>query len=185
MNAQPCKTRSAWNEPGHAHFLTYSCYQRLPLLTRDRTRHWIIEALENVRQCMDVALWAFVIMPEHVHVVLHPRRDQYEMKHILAALKRPVAVKARNFLLSINNLDWLNRLTVSYPSRRVFRFWQPGGGHDHNIFRTRTVSSVIDYVHANPVRRGLVNHPEDWVWSSARFWGGSDDVLLAMDHPRD
>jgi putative transposase len=68
----PRKTRIAWNEAGHAHFLTYSCFQRLPLLTRDRTRKWVIAAMEDLRQSLLVALWAYVIMPEHVHVLLYP-----------------------------------------------------------------------------------------------------------------
>lgn len=66
------KTRRAWDEPGHAHFLTYSCYQRLPLLSRDRTRRWVIEAMDRTRRKLDVHLWAYVIMPEHVHVLLRP-----------------------------------------------------------------------------------------------------------------
>ena len=80
---------------------------------------------------------------------------------------------------------WSCTLSVEYPSRRVFRFWQPGGGFDRNIFRERAVPAVIDYIHANPVRRGLVAQPTDWEWSSARFWQGWLDVPLRMDHPDD
>ena len=77
--------------------------------------------------------------------------------------------------------EWLDRLTVRYPSRTVFRFWQPGGGCDHNVWRERTVRDVADYIHANPVRRGLVEFPEEWTWSSAGFWAGEADVPIAMD----
>ena len=72
---------------------------------------------------------------------------------------------------------------MTYPSRRVFRFWQPGGGFDHNVFREKTLPAIIEYIHANPVRRGLVAQPTDWAWSSARFWEGSADVPLRMDDP--
>ena len=82
------KTRRSWNEPGHAHYLTYSCHRRLPLLSRDRVRRWVIEALDHTRQELDVALWAYVIMPEHVHVLLHPRAAHYEMRRILVALNK-------------------------------------------------------------------------------------------------
>jgi hypothetical protein len=74
MSSPVRKTRRTWNEPGHVHFLTYSCFRRLPLLTRDRTRRWVLESLDSARQSLDLALWAYVIMPEHVHVVLCPRR---------------------------------------------------------------------------------------------------------------
>ena len=177
------KTRQAWDEPGHAHFVTFSCYQRLPLLTRDRTRRWVIAAMQKTRQNLAVALWAYVIMPEHVHVLLYPLQAHYEMRRILAALKRPVSDAAREHLTQSGSTDWLERLSVNYPSRRVFRFWQPGGGYDQNVFREKTVPAVIEYIHANPVRREMVKNPTDWEWSSARFWDGCAEVPIRMDTP--
>ncbi|HUU98047.1 MAG TPA: hypothetical protein VM487_20120 [Phycisphaerae bacterium] len=77
------------------------------------------------------------------------------MRSILVALKRPVSDAARGYLEQMEDDKWLDRLSVEYPSRRVFRFWTPGGGFDHNVFREKTVPAVIDTIHANPVRRGL------------------------------
>jgi putative transposase len=185
VNPRPRKTRRSWNEPGHAHFLTFSCYRRWPLLTKDRSRRWVIESFQSVRRTQNVALWAYVIMPEHVHLLLCPRNDNYDMRRILAALKRPVAAAARAYLEENRDERWLRRLSTEYPSRRVFRFWQPGDGFDHNIFREKTIPAVIDYIHLNPIRRGLVDDPTNWIWSSARFWNGSYDVPIAMDHPFD
>jgi putative transposase len=161
MEARFTKTRRAWDEPGHAHFLTYSCYRRLPLLSRDRTRRWVVAALGATRAVLHVELWAYVIMPEHVHVLLYPQTAVYEMRRILARLKRPVSDAARDFLEETANDAWLARLTVNYPTRRVFRFWQPGGGFDRNIFREKTVPAIIEYIHQNPVRRGLVREATD------------------------
>ncbi len=180
---RPHKTRTAWNEARHAHLLTYSCVHRWPLLNKDRTRAWVVEAMDTVRRELGVALLAYVIMPEHVHLLLHPQRDNYEMRRILAALKRPVAGAAKAYLQDTGNVAWLRKLSVDYPSRQVFRFWQPGGGFDENIFHDRTLSTIIDYIHANPVRRGLVPGATNWAWSSARFWAGYDDVPLRMDVP--
>jgi putative transposase len=112
-----------------------------------------------------------------------PENAEYEMPRILVALKKPVSTAAHKYLAKSGNTRWLERLTVTYPSRRVFRFWQQGGGFDHNIFREKTVPAVIDYIHANPVRRRLVTTPTDWPWSSARFWAGSQDVPIRMDQP--
>ncbi len=183
MKNRPRKTRRSWDEPGHAHYLTYSCHRRLPLLSRDRVRRWVVDALERTRQELNVALWAYVVMPEHVHVLLHPRAPHYEMRRILAMLKQPVAKAARKWLEDNRQTTWLERLTVAYPSRKVFRFWQPGGGFDHNVFREKTVSAIVDYIHANPVRRKLVDEPTHWEWSSARFWEGDPKVPLQMDDP--
>ena len=105
------------------------------------------------------------------------------MRRILAALKRSVSQSAKTHLEHTGQTTWLRRLTKKYPTREVFRFWQPGGGFDHNIFKEKTVAAVIEYIHANPVRRGLVNDPMDWEWSSARFWDGHTKVPIRMDKP--
>ncbi len=177
------KTRRAYDLPGHTHFLTFSCFKRIPLLVSDRSRAWIVEALESARQSHNFELWAYVIMPEHVHVLIKPYDHKYEMRKILNAIKRPVSDAARNYLTETDNTEFLNRLTVNYPSRKVFRFWQPGGGFDRNLFKETTVLKAIEYIHANPIRRGLVKLPTDWTWSSAQFWAGEQDVPIRMDRP--
>ena len=183
MKKLPRKTRRAWNEPGHAHFLTYSCLHRIKLLNSDRSRGWVVQAMERLRHEQNVALWAYVIMPEHVHLLICPHDDEYQMRRILAVLKRPVSDAARDYLVRTGQTAWPKRLTVIYPSRKVFRFWQPGGGFDHNIFKEKTVPTVVDYIHENPVRRRLVDRPADWEWSSAEYWEGGSNVPIRMDHP--
>jgi putative transposase len=61
------------------------------------------------------------------------------------------------------------------------RFWQRGGGYDRNLVRDTTVHRTIDYIHANPVRRGLAVLPEDWPWSSAAWYAGQKDVPFVPD----
>lgn len=120
-------------------------------------------------------------MPEHVHVLLCPRLPDYEMRRILVALKRPVSDAAKAHLEQTGNQQWLDRLTVVSPTRRKFRFWQAGGGYDRNVMYDKSLEKMVEYIHANPVRRRLVDHPTDWSWSSARFWEGSSDVPIQMD----
>src|SRR3954454_24786902 len=105
------KLRKSINETGHAHELTFSCYKRLPLLSKDRTREWFIEALRRARSRWKFDLWAYVIMPEHSHVLLLPREDDYDISMIVKAIKQSVARKALDFL-RINSPDWLTRLAV-------------------------------------------------------------------------
>jgi REP-associated tyrosine transposase len=175
------KTRKSWNEIGHAHFLTYSCHQGLPSLNRDRSRQWVIDAMIDARERQKLDLLAYVIMPEHVHLLLFPNDPDYEMRYILNALKRPVSDAAKNHLIRTNQTHWIERLTVRYPSRHVFRFRRPGGGYDRNVFQQRKLSQLIEYIHANPVRRGLVDTPTEWRWSSAGFWEGETEVPIRMD----
>ena len=120
-------------------------------------------------------------MPEHVHVVLLPERSDYQMSQILESIKQGVARRALDFLKRTGS-PWLDRLTVRRPSGRVERhFWQPGGGYDRNIVTMSALVGSVHYLHANPVRRGLVAQPSDWNWSSARWYEGAEDVKLKMD----
>jgi putative transposase len=79
--------------PGHAHYLTFSCYQRRPLLAAERPRQWLLEALCAARSRIAFDLWAYVIMPEHVHLLVWPR-DGTPVSEILRHVKLPVAKRA-------------------------------------------------------------------------------------------
>ena len=139
--------------PGHAHELTFSCFHKLPLLNRDRTRRWFLEALDAARRRRNLALWAYVIMPEHAHVIVWPREPVYEVRLIRTALKIPVQRKALGFLRS-NAPGFLDRLRDEQPNGEVhYRFWQRGGGYDRNITDPATLRVMIEYIHNNPVRR--------------------------------
>jgi len=93
---------------------------------------------------------------------------------------KPVARKAIRHLKS-NAPEWLARVTVREGARLRHRFWQPGGGYDRNVTSTEALRTVIEYIHANPVRRGLVASAEDWEWSSARWYAALRPVKLEMD----
>jgi putative transposase len=176
------KTRRSYNIHGHARELTFSCYQRMPLLAYDRTRQWLVDALASARARLAFELWAYVIMPEHVHILLRPLSHAAEIAPILKGIKQPVARQATNHLRASNNRQWLERLKVCRPSGRVeYRFWQQGGGYDRNILTPKAARAAIEYIHNNPVRRGLVQSPTDWPWSSARWHCGCNETKLETD----
>ena len=173
--------RRSDNIPWHAHELTFTCFRGLPLLSSDRTRRWLVESLRLARRTHELDLWAYVIMPEHVHILLWPRRAQYEMAAILKTIKQSVSQRAMRYLRS-EAPHWLDRLAVARgPGRVEHRFWQAGGGYDRNMVEPATIALCIKYIHDNPIARGLVECATDWIWSSARWYDGSLDVPLAMD----
>src|SRR5262245_36490337 len=116
----------SYNIPGHGHELTFSCFHGLPLLSRDRTRHWFGNALAQARRSLRLLLWAYVIMPEHVHVLLCPQHAVYEIRLIRTALKSPVSRRALAWLHK-NAPEFLIRLKDEQPNGKVsYRFWQRG-----------------------------------------------------------
>ncbi|MCO6439144.1 MAG: transposase [Phycisphaerae bacterium] len=170
-----------YDNPGEAHALTFSCYRRQPFLRSDRACRWFLDALEVARGELGFEAWAYVIMPEHVHLIVFPGESEAKVSEILLAIKRPVARKA-NWFVSKSAPHIAVRMRDEGPSGRIqYRFWQRGGGYDRNLVRDATVYRTIDYIHANPVRRGLVEFPEDWKWSSAAQYAGSADVPFLAD----
>ncbi len=181
MTADHRKRVKSYNLPGHAHELTFSCFLRQPLLTKDRTRRWFVDALESARRRHQFDIWAYVIMPEHVHVLVWPKQAAYKISRIRTALKAPVHCKAIKYLRQYAPA-FLEKLQDRQPNGDVhYRFWQRGGGYDRNVVEPFTLLQMIEYIHNNPVRRGLVEQPTDWVWSSARFYAGQSNVPIRMD----
>ena len=175
------KSCRRYNDVGHAHSLTFSCFKRQPLLSKARTRHWLVRALDDARQALHFDLWAYVIMPEHCHALLWPREEEYSISQILFAIKMPVARLAMDWLKS-NAPERIQILRDEQPGGKVsYRFWQRGGGYDRNLTEPATIHRTIEYIHNNPVRRGLVQYAEDWPWSSAGFYAGQEDAKLRMD----
>jgi putative transposase len=174
------KRRVRYNEPGQPRELTFSCYCGYAFLHQDRTRQWLAEAIDAARRKYGFQIWAYVFMPEHVHLLVYPGDTAEHMSKFLQAVKEPVARQAIDHLKR-NAPSWLPRVTVREGQRVRLRFWQPGGGYDRNVTSIETLRAMIDYLHANPVRRGLVARAEEYEWSSARWYAGLRPVKLEMD----
>jgi putative transposase len=170
--------RPAVNEPGQAHELTFCCFRRYAFLKAERTCQWLAEAIDEARKELEFSLWAYVFMPEHVHLLVYPKRQQYDVRIFLQQIKEPVGRKAVKYL-RVHAPHWLPRITVKRGKRLERRFWQAGGGFDRNVVELETLLAMIEYIHANPVRRGLVSQAEEWKWSSAGWVEGKN--LLRPD----
>jgi len=159
-----------YHEPGDAHELSFSCYHRTALLTNDVWRGYLADSVENACRSHRFRLVAFVFMPEHVHLLVLPDVDSPDIGAFLAAVKRPCSASVKQDLVAAGS-RLLDKLTVlERPGKTVFRFWQEGPGYDRNLQHDDSVSSSIDYIHNNPVRRRLCREATDWLWSSARFY---------------
>jgi len=168
-----------YNDPWDAHELTFSCHQRRAFLSRDRTRSYFAEAVERARVMHAFDVWAYVIMPEHVHLLVWPRQEVYSISAILKSIKQSVSRRAIAWLRR-NHPAGLASLATGQRHCR-YRFWLAGGGYDRNIRAPRAIRKAIEYIHANPVERGLVERPEDWLWSSCREWDIEDPGPIGLD----
>ncbi len=168
-----------WDIIHDAHFLTFSCYQQRQFFKSDRTCRWFLEALDAGRTRNPFDLWAYVIMPEHVHLVLLPHEGT-QISRILQSVKLSVTRRAVNWIKK--NGRSLKQMEYLRPDGQVcLRFWQRGGGYDRNLRSVGDVHEKISYIHNNPVRRSLVERPEDWRWSSFAAVQNETNSLIKID----
>lgn len=161
-----------FHEPYHFHELTFSCYRRMPLLTNDTSCSMLTESIERAMHRHGYSLIAFVYMPEHVHLLVFPQDTASRIDELLKAIKRPFSYRIKKLLTDLQS-PLLHKLIVRQrPAVETFRFWQEGPGYDRNLITMESASAATDYIHLNPVRRGLVTCELDWKWSSARHYAG-------------
>ena len=161
-----------------ARFITFSCYHHYPLLRKETTIQYFINVLKNKREEYSLKILGYVIVPNHVHLVLHPREND-KLGQIMRVIK---SLSARDILSQWQKKNYtvLQRLKIIKDGKEKYAFWQKR----FYDFNCRTVASVIEkinYCHNNPVKAGLVKNPEDWKWSSYRWYNGLDDVVLEID----
>jgi putative transposase len=121
-------------------------------------------------------------MPEHIHVLIYPRRKDYSISAILQYVKQSGARRILKYCRA-NGLAALSKMETG-KARPKYRFCQDGRGYDRNYFSPDRIRTQIEYIHNNPVRRGLVESAVEWEWSSASFWltGGHSHVTICSEN---
>lgn len=172
--------RLHFNTPRHAHELTFSCYQKKQFLLDEQSCLFLADAVNLAREKHHLKIWAYVFMPNHVHLLLYPERDVYSISAILLTIKQSAS---RRILIHTrkHNPIRLKEFSTGQASKK-YRFWQDGGGYDRNIISRTTLMKVIDYIHNNPLRKGLVNAPEEWKWSSFPDWYNEIQGPIPIDN---
>jgi putative transposase len=137
-----------FHQSGDLHFITFSCYRRKKKLGTPGPRRIFELALERVRRKYVFYICGYVVMPEHVHLLItEPEKEL--LATAMQSLKQGVA----------------RRLAL----RALEPFWQPRY-YDFNVWSEKKRVEKLRYMHRNPVKRGLVEKPEDWEWSSYRHY---------------
>ena len=137
--------RIRYQQTGEFHFLTLSCFRRRTYLSSGTAMKLFEDALERIRLRYLFAVAGYVVMPEHVHLLVNePGRGL--LSRTVQALKLSVTMRSRER-----------------------PFWQ-AHYYDFNISTHEKFVEKLRYIHRNPVKRGLVTKPEDWLWSSYRHY---------------
>jgi putative transposase len=159
----------------------------MPLFNNDAIKDAFVDHLSMVQQALKFDLHAWVIMPEHFHLLLRPKQPSAphtgggmvcgtheadaSIQTVTQILRRLKSSFGKQIIERWRELDApiLARITNAQGRQQ---FWQAGGGYDRNIFTDQELTEKISYIHQNPIRRGLVESPTAYRWSSARFYDG-------------
>lgn len=164
-----------YNIPGNAHELTFSCYKNQAFFRSVLICQYMAGAILSAKEKYDFSIWAYVFMPNHIHLLICPMQEQYSISDILKSIKQSVSRRAIRYLRQ-NNPHGLKKLATGQ-KHPAYRFWQDGGGYDRNVSNEETLIKMIRYIHMNPVRCKLSDHPEQWYYSSAAQWQGGDGPI--------
>jgi REP-associated tyrosine transposase len=164
---------------GYSHFITTSCHRRLPLLGSRRNRDLFLQVLEQVRRRYHFAVAGYVVMPEHVHLLItEPERG--DPSRVIQAIEQGFA---RRLLWRLRQAETRQQLWLwSEPLERS-RIWQPRF-YDFVVFSERKRVEKLRYMHRNPVKRGLVAEPEQWAWSSYRHYAYHEAGPVLVNEPQ-
>jgi REP-associated tyrosine transposase len=168
------------------HFITFSCYQRRPLLSTAAARDLFVQELARVRAEYTFKLVGYVVMLNHVHLLISEpvkgtpstvmqmmkqrvsRKMRSSSKTPASAVSAPFSVSAPSSVFEGGSRPQLP-FRLNEGGQEGKAFWQERF-YDFNVYRSGKVKEKLNYMHANPVIRRLVQRPEDWPWSSWSFY---------------
>jgi putative transposase len=164
------------------HYLTFVTFKRIPIFKSDISCQLLIETLMEVKEEFPFKLVAYVIMLDHLHLIVNPQGRDIEA--VGKALKGKSAKKILDWLKVNGHIESLSKLKRINPKKRnhSFSVWQKGV-KSVDLESQKFVLQKTNYTHMNPVRAGLCTHPADWKWSSygAYFPHEPGDVPIEID----
>jgi putative transposase len=187
----------------HLHFITCSCYHRQPILGTPERRDRFVNILEETRSKYRFVVHGYVVMPEHFHllttepeigdpsVVMKVIKERFSKQvHALEGggerqTQRGGCPTHRGFCDVWATAESELALKVppqTHPNPDPTKIWQKRF-YDFNVWSAKKHAEKLEYIHSNPVKRGLVERPEDWPWSSFRHYQtGEQDVVEIESH---
>jgi putative transposase len=145
----------------HLHFITGSCYHRLPMMGSPERRDLFPQILEDVRQRHRFVVVAYVAMPEHFHLLMS-EPEQGDPSVVMKVLKQEFA-RIVHRKTGASDQVWQRRF------------------YDFNVWGERKRVEKLNYIHNNPVKRGLVRTPDAWRWSSFRSYAYGEPGIVRIN----
>ncbi len=161
-----------YHESGQSHFVTFSCCHRRPNFNRAEIYDLFPECLERMRQRFDMCVYGYVVMPEHVHLLLsEPEKGSLAdaMHYLKLSFAKRLQHRRRTQVMPTDGRT-RGTDTIPHPGHLTSgSFWEKRY-YDRNVRNSREFTIKLRYLHRNPVTRGLVKEAAQWKWSSFRHY---------------
>jgi putative transposase len=160
-------------------FITAVAKDRLPVFRTETVKTITCQAIHQARHSCEFLLLAYVLIPDHLHLLIHSSRSPSE---ILRHIKGTISHDVLEYLKKQGYQESLRKLRHEEWKRHRYSLWD----HESNVFSIFSESVLmqkVNYMHQNPVREALVERATDYWWSSARVWAkcASDNEPLAAE----
>ena len=154
------------NLPGALHFVTGNFLNRVPLFNDSACCGAFLEVLGELNQQWPSKLIAFVLMPDHFHLISNPRDGR--IKEFIGALKSLTAKRILTLRKSVRIRLGAQVWQESFKAMPLWSSWM--------------IWQKINYIHANPVKAGIVKSAKDYRWSSFHSYYSQAPELITVDH---
>ncbi len=161
------RNRYIITEPGKPHFLTCTVVEWLPVFTRPQAVQILLDCWQYQRE-HGLKLYGYVILENHCHFIA----ESDNLGKSVSSFKSYTARRIIDYLQKKRVTMLLSRLQAAkkqHKRDRQYQFWQEGS-HPVLISGSDVMRQKLDYIHANPIRRGYVERPEHWRYSSAGYY---------------
>ncbi len=164
------RSRYTITEPGKPHFMTCTVLEWLPVFTRPETVKIVLDCWRYQREYEDLRLYGYVILENHLHFIAQAKDLNKCVNSFKAYTARQIIdhLQAQHVERLLTHLRFFKR---AHKTDREYQFWQEGI-HAELVFSETMMREKLDYIHANPVKRGYVNLAEHWRYSSAANYAG-------------
>lgn len=176
MNTEGYKIR----DQSKPHFVTFTIVDWLDVFTRKRYKDIIVENLDYCIQHKGMVLYAYVIMSNHIHLIIQSSHD--DLSDLIRDFKKFVSKKIIKSILEEpeSRREWLlermEKATQSHSRNKKYQFWKYNN-HPEEVYSEKFMWSKLDYIHLNPVRAGIVNKASEYLYSSASHYISNTGVL--------
>jgi len=157
-------------EEHYPYFITCSIMFGLPIFSNPLATDLVIKNLQFLNQHCEVTIYAYVVMENHIHAILQGEN----LPAKICRFKSFTARKIIDLFKENAHGEWLRRLGTVKPRRRKDRRYQlwKNGYHPKQVFNDEVMWQKLEYTHNNPVKRGYVEKPEQWRYSSVHDYLG-------------